>query len=161
MHVSEKTVEFSHEKSQYASLKVDLPSSWPLKQIRKTVRAGGKCMRKVKYLFLFIILCFIVLFVIENIALFNQKQGIGLDLHFYSIYSPKLYTGIYYLAVFLIGLLSAYFSSLSSRFKAGKKIRQLNQIIETDKQRIAELESKLSAAARESAPARTQIPGAG
>ncbi len=102
-------------------------------------------MRKVKYLFLLIILFFIVLFVVENITLFNQKQSIGLNLHFYRIHSPKLYTGVYYLVVFTIGLLAAYFAGISSRFKAGKKIRQLNQIIEADKQRVAELESKLAA----------------
>lgn len=112
-------------------------------------------MRKVKYLFLLIILCFVALFVIENITLFNQKQSIGLDLHFYRIHSPKLYTGVYYLVMFTIGLLSAYFAGISSRFKAGKKIRQLNQIIEADKQRIAELESKNAANKADRDPTRT------
>ena len=116
-------------------------------------------MRKVKYLFVLILLCFIVLFVVQNIGLFNHKQGIRLNLYFYNMHLPELYTGVYYLAVLIIGLLSAYFASLSSRFKAGKKLRQLNQIIETDKQRIAELESQL--AARESPRTDTQTATAG
>ncbi|MFW6334441.1 MAG: LapA family protein, partial [Desulfosalsimonas sp.] len=84
-------------------------------------------MKKVKYMLVVIILGLVALAVYQNKGFFIEKQSLGINLYFFDYQGPELPNGIYYLAVFLIGVLIAYFSTLPQKFRSRKTIRQLNE----------------------------------
>lgn len=101
-------------------------------------------MRRIKYLFWFIIAAVLLTFIYQNREFFTVQRDIGIDLHFVKYTTPQLPTGLYYLVVFFIGMAVSYFISLSKRFQNRKTIRNLKDQIATDERRIGELESRLT-----------------
>ncbi len=99
-------------------------------------------MRRIKYLLWVIIAAFLLTFIFQNWAFFNEPSAIGIDLKVVEYNSPQLPSGVYYLAVFLIGMLVSFFISLSKRFQNRKTIRSLKEQIAVDERRISELENR-------------------
>lgn len=108
-------------------------------------------MRKIKYLFWFIIAAVLIVFVAQNQQFFLDQKLLQIDLYFFDYETPKLPVGIYYLAVFIIGLLISYFYSLTEKFRNKKAIRKLNDQIKANEQQINKLKTQ-----SESAPAAGQ-----
>lgn len=104
-------------------------------------------MRKIKYFFWLIIAAILIVFVYQNKAFFLDSKLLGIDLYFFAYESPKLPVGIYYLAVFLIGLLLSYFFSLAEKFRNKKTIRKLNEQIKASEQQISDLKKQAAPAA--------------
>lgn len=98
-------------------------------------------MKKVKYVFWLVVLGLVALAVYQNSEFFIDKRSLGIDLYFFSYESPKLPTGVYYLAVFLIGMLISYVFTLAQKFRNRKTIRQLNEKVAASEKKIAALES--------------------
>lgn len=115
-------------------------------------------MKKVKYVFWLVIAGLVALVVYQNQEIFMAKHSLGINLYFFKEETPELVAGVYYLSMFLIGLLISYFFSLSQKFKSRKTIRQLNEKIAANQKKIAELESKQPAEPREHEAAPQQAP---
>ena len=104
-------------------------------------------MKKVKYVFWLVVIALVALVAYQNQDIFMVRQSLRIDLQFFKKETPELIAGVYYLAVFLIGMLISYVFTLAQKFRDRKTIRQLNE-------RVAASEKKL--AALQSAPAETQ-----
>ncbi|MCF8036758.1 MAG: LapA family protein [Desulfobacteraceae bacterium] len=98
-------------------------------------------MKKVKYVFWLVVIGVAALAVYQNSEFFIVGRSLGIDLYFFSYDSPKLPTGVYYLAVFLIGMLISYVLTLPRKFRDRKTIRQLNEKVAANEKKIAALES--------------------
>lgn len=105
-------------------------------------------MKKVKYLLWLVIIGVVALAVYQNKGFFMETQSLGINFYFFSYDSPELPIGVYYLAVFLIGILIAYFSALPQKFRSRKTIRRLNEKIKADESKIARLEAEMQAGPR-------------
>ncbi len=106
-------------------------------------------MKKIKYLLWLAIIGLAALAVFQNKEFFIVQRSFGIDLYFFSYDSPELPTAVYYLAVFLIGFLVSYFSTLPHKFRSRRTVRQLNEKIAADEKKIARLEKELAAAPRQ------------
>ena len=98
-------------------------------------------MKKVKYVFWLVVLALVALVVYQNSEFFIVKRSLGIDLYFFSYESPKLPTGVYYLAVFLIGMLVSYVFTLAQKFRDRKTIRQLNEKVASGEKQLAAFRS--------------------
>lgn len=105
-------------------------------------------MKKLKYLFWLVIIGLVALGVYQNRGFFIDGKSLGINLGFDSFKTPELPAGVYYLAVFLIGLLISYFSTLPQKFRSRKTIRQLNQRIAENEKKISRLEAEIEAGSR-------------
>lgn len=99
-------------------------------------------MKKLKYLLWLVVIGLVALVVYQNNELFMVKRSFGIDLYFFEYDSPELPAGVYYLAVFLIGLLISYFFTLRQKFRSRKTIRQLNEKVAADEKKIASLQTQ-------------------
>lgn len=104
-------------------------------------------MKRVKYLFWLLVAVLAAIVVYQNKQFFIVERSFQINLYFFSYRSPELPTGVYYLSVFLVGMLISYLVGLPGKFRARRTIRQLNDRIAADKKRIAELESGAAAGA--------------
>ncbi|MFO7839243.1 MAG: lipopolysaccharide assembly protein LapA domain-containing protein [Desulfosalsimonadaceae bacterium] len=100
-------------------------------------------MRKFKLLLLLIVLALIGLGVWQNLPLFQTRHTLKLNLGI-TQFHLEAGLGVLLLAFFLAGLLIAYFFSLFHRFKSRKTIRSLNEQLEAERKKAADLESRLS-----------------
>lgn len=118
-------------------------------------------MKKVKYVFWLVVIGLVVLAVYQNSEFFIVERSLGIDLYFFSYDSPKLPTGVYYLSVFLIGMLVSYVFTLAQKFRDRKTIRQLNQKVTAGEKKIAALEPAPAETpqAQQSPPETPQAPG--
>jgi uncharacterized integral membrane protein len=101
-------------------------------------------MKKVKLAFWLILLGLIGVVFWQNRPFFLDKQGIGIDYFFGSLYIPELQIALYFLIFFLAGLLISYFGSLSERFVARRTIRKLTDELTTEKKKNSDLEASLA-----------------
>ncbi len=102
-------------------------------------------MKQFKIILLLIVLGFISVFIYQNWGFFARRELFSLNLYFWQDESQQLTNGIILLALFLIGFLLSYFSTLSVRFKAGKTIKALNSTNNSQQEMIGALKSKLEA----------------
>ncbi|MFW6052363.1 MAG: LapA family protein [Desulfosalsimonas sp.] len=104
-------------------------------------------MKKLKYALWLVVIVLVALAVYQNWDFFRESKSIGINLGFDDYNTPELPAGIYYLAVFLLGLLISYISGLPGKFRARKTIRQLNEKIAASEKKISRLESETAAVA--------------
>ncbi len=102
-------------------------------------------MQKIKYLFWLVIVAVLAIFIYQNNEYFMAEHSIGIDLYFFAGKSGELPNIVYFLAVFVIGFLISLLLSFSHGYKKRKTIKELNEKINADKQRIDEMESRLAA----------------
>jgi|GEM_PF-5390312 len=82
-------------------------------------------MRKLKFFLAVVLLGVFGLLIYENRALFGQWYAFDFNLFFYEYKAPKLMVGVYFIAVFLLGFLIAYFSGLMEKYRLRRIIRSL------------------------------------
>jgi hypothetical protein len=100
-------------------------------------------MKQFKIILLVIVLGSISLIIYQNLDFFSHREMLGMNLYFWQYESQQLTNGVLFFALFLIGFLLSYFSSLSVRFKANKKIKALNSINDSQQEMIEALKNKL------------------
>lgn len=89
----------------------------------------GGSMRKLKLFLAVVFLGVFGLLIFENRALFGQWYAFDFNFIFYKYRAPKMVVGVYFIAVFLMGFLIAYFSGLMDKYRARRTIRSLeNQL---------------------------------
>jgi hypothetical protein len=101
-------------------------------------------MKKVKLVFGFLVLGMFALFVYQNLDFLLQRHDIGIDIGLADYHLRNQPIALYFAAVFLVGLLTAFSFALAGKFKLKKNIRYLTGEIEAGKKRVQELEAKLA-----------------
>jgi len=99
-------------------------------------------MNKAKLIFCSIILGFIILLVAQNQMFFFSKHALRINLFFKEYQSPDLYSAVFIIGFFLLGLLIAYFFGLYSKFKFNQTIKGLNQKVNSHLETISRLEAE-------------------
>jgi uncharacterized integral membrane protein len=103
-------------------------------------------MKKVKLAFWVVILFLVALFFYQNKSIFMAKQSFSYGLPFFEVqHAPELPLALFLLLSLLLGLLIAYFFSLSERFKSKKTIKNLNAAATSQLEEISELRKELEA----------------
>jgi len=101
-------------------------------------------MKKMKIALWIIFLGFIAIIFFSNKDYFLTKQGLQIKLFVTEPYHiQELPNAIYFLVFFLTGFLISYFISLSERFKANKKIKNLNAAATSQLEEISVLKKEL------------------
>jgi uncharacterized membrane protein YciS (DUF1049 family) len=77
-----------------------------------------------------------------------QQQSLSLDLHFKQYKTPDLSIGIFFIACFLAGLITAYLFTLAERLRNRKEMKKLKLTIQTQKTTIEDLNKKISDSTR-------------
>jgi hypothetical protein len=101
-------------------------------------------MKKVKLVFGLLAVGMLALFVYQNLAFLLQRHDIGIDIGLADYHIRNQPIALYFTAVFLVGLLTAFSFTLAGKFKLKKNIRYLTGEIEAGKKRVQELEAKLA-----------------
>ena len=110
-------------------------------------------MKKFKIALWVLIFGFIGVIVFQNPDIFMQKQEIHLRLLVIDeLVTPNLPIAVYFLAIFISGLLIAYFFSLPERFRSKKTIKKLNERIVAYVDEISELKEQAPAPVAPQAP---------
>ncbi|MBS3757158.1 MAG: DUF1049 domain-containing protein [Desulfobacterales bacterium] len=99
-------------------------------------------MKKVKLVLWLAVLGLIALVVYQNLKFLMTPQKIEVNLWIQQ-YSAELNIGVILLGLFLAGLLVSYFLSLAQRFRTRKTIRKLNEALDAERKKVADLESRL------------------
>jgi sensor histidine kinase YesM len=101
-------------------------------------------MKKLKYMFWFILIGFLVVLVYQNIAFFSSLHSLHINLGFYENSTPELSTGAI-IAIFVgfsvLFMMMFYFASRFENYRVKKTIRELK----AGMQESAETISKLTA----------------
>ena len=100
-------------------------------------------MKKVKLLLWVVVLGLLALGIYQNLPLLKEQVDLRLDLWVFEPFQAELAFGVLLLGLFIAGLLIAYFFSLAHRFKTRKTIRKLNESLQAEQKKVAELESRL------------------
>ena len=112
----------------------------------KSENKGDKNMKKVKMAFWVVILLLVALFFYQNKSILMAKQSLSYGLPFLDVqHAPELPFALFLLLSFLLGLLIAYFFSLSERFKSKKTIKNLNAAATSQLEEISALRKELEA----------------
>ncbi len=97
-------------------------------------------MKKVKIVFLLIILIFVGIVIFQNKTFFMAEQSLVINLMFVEYTMPEIANIVLFLTCFFIGLLIGYFYFIFIRFKLNKTIRRLNSTINSHQEIISDLE---------------------
>jgi len=96
--------------------------------------AAGRCpVNRFKIVLWLLVLGFAALVVYQNLDFFSAARSLRIDLGVTVYHTPEIALGLYFLAVFLIGLLAAYFASLGQRFRSRQTVRALREEMEAMK----------------------------
>ena len=114
-------------------------------------------MRKVKIAFWLIVAVLIGLVGWDNRIFFLEEKKLTVDFFFASYSTPDLPIVLFFLGLFLAGLLISYASGLSEKFIAKKTIRNLNSEVAAAKKRISELEGNIISLKAEAANREPEI----
>lgn len=113
-------------------------------------------MKKVKVVLWLLVIAFVALVVYQNQDYFLAKKSLKIDLYVMQPYhTPAVATGIFILAFFVIGFLTAYVMTLPERFKARKAVRNMNATMETQMDQISALKGEVETL-KQSEPAAAQ-----
>ena len=101
-------------------------------------------MKNVKIGLWVILLLLVGIFFYQNKDFFMEGQSLYYGLPFFKVHhTPELPIAILFLFTFLIGLLGAYFCSLSNRFKSKKTIKNLHAAATSQLEEISGLRKEV------------------
>ncbi len=105
-------------------------------------------MKNAKLAFWIIVLGFLALIIYQNQDFFWVKQSLHINLFSKHYPTPPVLRAIWFFSCFFLGLLIAYFSNLSERFRSNKTIKSLNTNINELTKKNADLEQQVFALQR-------------
>ncbi|MCP4688686.1 MAG: hypothetical protein GY859_11595 [Desulfobacterales bacterium] len=100
-------------------------------------------MKKSMIVFLLIIVGLAVTVILQNKPYFTASQTLHINLWIWEYTTPEFYNGVLFLALFLGGLLLAYFSGLSHRYTSGKTIKRLEASLRSTMEMVTTLKNEL------------------
>jgi len=102
-------------------------------------------MKKIKIAFWIIPIGFLVLVGYQNKAFFQETRSLSVDLAFTAYQTPELQIWIFFLALFVFGILLTYLFGLPGKFRAGKSIKTLNGAISSQRSELTALQNEVAA----------------
>ena len=119
--------------------------------IKKSIRPTTKnqveekyAMKKVKFAFWIVVFGFVGLIIFQNREFFLSESRLILNLSFYYYETPFLPNAIFFVALFLVGILISYFLGLFKHFKNAKTIKILQAKEARLLEAVSSLEKQLS-----------------
>jgi len=109
-------------------------------------------MKKLKIAFWLLVFAFLGLIIYQNYAFFRAPLSLQVNLAVKAYQTPEFKIWVYFIGVFIVGILLTYLFSLPGKFRAGKHIRSLNATIGAQRNELAALKDEV-AAMRSPAPA--------
>ena len=106
-------------------------------------------MKKIKILFWLIVIALLALIMYQNQNFLFAEHNLRINLGFYANQTPPVPSIIIFCSFFMVGLLLAYFSTLSGRFKSHRTIKELKQKIALYKEKNVALEKQVQNAKSE------------
>ena len=103
-------------------------------------------MKKLKYMFWFILIGFLVVLVYQNIGFFSSLHSLHINLGFYQKTTPELATGAI-IAIFVglsvLLMMMLYFASRFESYRAKKMIKELRSGMEESADTISKLTAEV------------------
>ena len=109
-------------------------------------------MKKIKIAFWILVFAFLALIIYQNKAFFQAPLSLQVNLAVAQYTTPELQIWVFFMALFLLGILLTLLFGLPGKFKAGKTVRTLNATISSQRNELAALQNEV-AAMRTPAPA--------
>ncbi|CAD7849323.1 MAG: hypothetical protein [Olavius algarvensis Delta 4 endosymbiont] len=109
-------------------------------------------MKKMKIAFWILVFAFLGLIIYQNIAFFRAPLSLQVNLAVKAYETPEFQIWVYFIGVFILGILLTYLFSLPAKFRVGKSIRTLNATIASQRDELGALKNEV-AAMRSPAPA--------
>jgi hypothetical protein len=109
-------------------------------------------MKKMKIAFWVLVFAFLGLIIYQNLAYFRAPWSLQLNLAFAAYQTPEFPIWVFFIGLFLIGIILTYLFCLPAKFRAGKTIRTLNATITSQRDELAALKNEVTAM-RSPAPA--------
>ena len=102
-------------------------------------------MKKFKIAFWVIIFAFLALVGYQNQPYLQAPMSLRLNLGFTAYQTPEQPTWVFYISLFLIGIILTYLFSLPAKFRAGKNMRALNATIASQRNELNALKNDVAA----------------
>ena len=102
-------------------------------------------MKKLKIAFWILIFVFLALVGYQNRAFFRAPLSLSVDLGLTEYTTPEMQIWVFFIALFLFGILLSYFFSLPAKFRAGKIIKTLNATISSQRDELTALKNEVAA----------------
>jgi len=109
-------------------------------------------MSKIRTGIWILILIFLILLFFQNEQGFLTTRSFQLNLYFVKYKTPELPDGLFFLLVFVIGLLISYLFNLGDRFKAKRALKNLSVTLDARQQEVTQLKKELEEVKRVSPP---------
>ncbi len=97
-------------------------------------------MKKINFFVVLTVFVFICIVIFQNRSFFLLTESLSLDLGFVQYRSPEMQVGIFFFVSFFTGVIISYFFSLIARFNARKTIKNLNNLLTSQREKIKGLE---------------------
>ena len=101
-------------------------------------------MKKMKIAFWLLVFAFLALIIYQNLAFFRAPLSLQVNLGFTEYATPEFQIWVFFIALFLLGILLTYLFCLPAIFKAGKN-RTLNATIASQRDELNALKKDVAA----------------
>lgn len=121
-------------------------------------------MKKFKIAFWILVFAFLALVIYQNKAFFQAPLSLQVNLAVTAYETPELQIWVFFIGMFLLGIILTYLFSLPARFNAGRHVKTLNATVASQRDELAALKNDVAAmrtpppvepAVEEPAPAET------
>jgi len=83
-------------------------------------------MKKFKIAFWILVFAFLAMVIYQNRPFFQAPKSLKVDLAVTAYETPELQIWVFFIGLFLLGIILTYLFSLPAKFRAGKNMRALN-----------------------------------
>jgi len=102
-------------------------------------------MKKMKIAFWLLVFAFLALIIYQNLAFFRAPLSLQVDLGFTEYATPEFQIWVFFIALFILGILLTCLFSLPAKFKAGQDKRTLNATIASQRDELNALKKDVAA----------------
>ena len=102
-------------------------------------------MKKIKIAFWILVFAFLALVIYQNRAFFQAPLSLQVNLVAAKYVTPELQIWVFFIGLFLVGIVLTFLSGLPAKFRAGKSIRTLNATIASQRNELAALQNEVAA----------------
>lgn len=93
-------------------------------------------MKKINFLIGLIVFLFIGIVLFQNRQFFLSTESLSVNLGFFQYRSPDAPVGLLFCISFFVGIIIAYFFSLTARFNAQKTIKNLTAALDSQREKL-------------------------
>jgi len=102
-------------------------------------------MKKFKIAFWLLVFALLALIIYQNKAFFQAPLSLRVNLAVTAYETPELQIWVFFIGLFLLGIILAYLFSLPARFSAGKSVKSLTATIASQRDELTALQNEVAA----------------